>query len=354
MFSLPSATIGEEITRICHNLDNDQLNAEGRVILVTGGAGFLGSWVCDVLHTQGATIFCIDNLSSGYLANIAHLKGKNRFNFQEHDISKPLYIDDEEIDVVLHMASRADPFMFQEHPIAILKANTLGTWTALGLAKRHSARLVFTSSSEIYGNPSNEFIPTPETYNGNVSPIGARSCYDEAKRAGEAFVVAYRLEHQLDSVILRVFNTYGPRMRPGEIYYGRVVPNFIKQALNEEPITVFGDGTQTRSFIYVSDEVEAIIRATLIPETSGEVINIGNNQETRIIDLARLIRKFTHSNSNIELKDLPEDDPLRRCPKIDKAKQLLNWQPSTPFSEGLQQTIAWYREMLQESNGGFF
>jgi nucleoside-diphosphate-sugar epimerase len=222
-----------------------------------------------------------------------------------------------------------------------MKANTLGTWVALGIAKENEARLVYASSSEIYGDPDPANIPTPETYWGNVNPVGPRSCYDEAKRAGEAFTNAYRIEHGLDTRILRIFNTFGPRMRPGDLY-GRVISRFVDQALNSQPLTVFGDGTQTRSFSYVSDTVEGIVKAMWVDEASGEVLNLGSSVETRIVDLAKMVLKFTGSNSEIEFHPLPIDDPMRRCPFTNKAKTLLGWQPEFSLEQGLERTIGWY------------
>lgn len=214
---------------------------------------------------------------------------------------------------------------------------------ALGIAKLHGARFLYTSTSEVYGNPSPEYIPTPESYNGNVNPVGPRSCYDEAKRAGEAFVKAYEIQHGMDTRMVRIFNTSGPRMRAGDLY-GRAVPNFIEQALNNKPITVFGDGNQTRSFTYVTDEVEGILRLAAVGEARGEVVNIGNNRETSILELARTIRELTGSSSEIAFHPLPQDDPQRRAPDISRARKLLNWEPRVSLTQGLEKTIAWYRE----------
>jgi len=244
--------------------------------------------------------------------------------------------------VVLHLASRASPFEFARFPIQILKANTLGTWVALGIAKDHKARLVYASSSEVYGDTDPKHVPTPETYTGNVNPVGPRSCYDEAKRVGEAFITAYRIQHGLDTRILRIFNTYGPRMRPGDLY-GRVVPRFIDQAVNGRSLTVFGDGTQTRSFTYVMDLVWGVLTAAWLPKASGEVINLGSSVETRIIDLAKIIVKLTESKSGIEFHPLPVDDPRRRCPDITKAEKMLGWKPKISLQQGLARTITWFR-----------
>jgi UDP-glucuronate decarboxylase len=221
-----------------------------------------------------------------------------------------------------------------------LKANTLGIWVALGIAKSHKARLLYTSTSEIYGNATE--VPTSEEYTGNVNPIGARSCYDEAKRCGESFVMAYRLEHGIDARIARLFNTYGPRMRADDVY-GRVVPRFIEQALKNAPITVFGDGSQTRSFCYVTDQIEALLRFALSEGLDGKTVNIGNDEEISIMALAETIKKLTSSTSEIKFEPLPKDDPLRRRPDISKAKDLLHWKPKVGLEKGLEKTIQWFR-----------
>ena len=333
--------IEKDVDSLVGSLNEEGISFEGQSVLVTGGAGFLGSWICDVLVKQDTQVICLDNFISGRRKNIQHLTGLKNFKLVEHDISQPLFFD-EKIDVVMHFASRASPFEFARFPIQILKANTIGTWVALGITKEHKARLVYASSSEIYGDPDNRHVPTPETYTGNVNPVGPRSCYDEAKRVGEAFVTAYRVEHGLDTRILRIFNTYGPRMRPGDLY-GRVVPRFIDQAVSERSLMVFGDGTQTRSFTYVIDMVEGILRAACLPEASGEVINLGSSMETRIIDLAKIILKLTESKSEIEFHPLPVDDPKRRCPDIEKAEKLLGWKPKISLQQGLARTITWFQ-----------
>ena len=336
--------VEEDVESLVKCLSGQGIDFGDRSVHVTGGAGFLGSYICDVLVKLGAQVTCIDNLSSGKIENIQHLMGLDNFNLVEHDISQPMFFN-KQIDVVMHLASRASPFEFARFPIQIMKANTLGTWVALGIAKEHNARLVYTSSSEIYGDPDLENIPTPETYTGNVNPVGPRSCYDEAKRAGEAFINAYRVQHGLDARILRVFNTFGPRMRPGDVY-GRVIPRFIDQALGGHPLTVFGDGTQTRSFTYVSDMVEGVLKAAWVAEASGEVVNLGSGVETRIVDLARMVLELTGSGSEIEFHPLPVDDPRRRCPDIRKAKEILGWEPKVGLEKGLERTILWFRRRM--------
>lgn len=340
-----AAIVGKDVGGLVGLLRGQGIDFDGQRVLVTGGAGFLGSWLCDALTRLGARVICIDNLSSGLRQNIQSLLGLESFNFIEHDVSQPIFFE-EEIDVVMHLASRASPLEFREYPIQIMKANTMGTWVALGIARKHKAKLVYTSSSEIYGDPDPEHIPTPETYWGNVNPVGARACYDEAKRAGEAFVKAYETQHGIDTRILRIFNTYGPRLRSGDIY-GRVVSRFIDQALSNRPLTVFGDGKQSRSFTYVVDMVEGILRAAQSPRAGGEVINLGNNRETQIIDLAYMIRELADSESRFEFHPLPPDDPRRRCPDIRKAMRMLDWQPRTSLEEGLTKTIEWFKQSSQ-------
>ena len=350
----------EEIKEIIRNLGDISKSFEDRNVLVTGGAGFLGSWICEVAVEQGAQVICLDNLVSGLKSNISHLMDRDNFKFIQHDITQPIFFD-EPIDVVMHLASRASPFEFEKFPIQILKANTLGIWVALGIAKKHKARVLYTSTSEIYGNA--EEIPTTEEYRGNVNTIGPRSCYDEAKRCGESYVMAYKLQHHLNIRIARIFNTYGPGMR-AEGVYGRVVPRFIEQALNNEPITVFGDGEQTRSFCYVTDQVEGLLKHTFSfhktlsfyekepvlrksnnsfkKEVGGEVVNIGNDKEITILELAKLIKELTNSRSEVVYKELPKDDPPKRKPDISKAKTLLDWKPKVELEEGLKRTIEWF------------
>jgi UDP-glucuronate decarboxylase len=327
-----------EVKEIIANLGDVREKAAGKTVLVTGGAGFLGSWLCDVLVELNANVICLDNLASGRESNISDLLTKDNFTFINHDITQPVFFD-EDLDVVLHLASRASPFEFQRFPIQILKANTLGIWVALGIAKSHKARLLYTSTSEIYGNATE--IPTSEEYTGNVNPIGARSCYDEAKRCGESFVMAYRLQHGMDARIARLFNTYGPRMRADDVY-GRVVPRFIEQGLKDSPITVFGDGSQTRSFCYVTDQIEGLLRLAFLEGLDGKTVNIGNDEEITIVALAEMIKKLTKSRSEIEFEDLPIDDPQRRKPDIRKAKDLLNWKPKVGLKQGLERTIQWF------------
>jgi UDP-glucuronate decarboxylase len=328
-----SYKLGEDLEIIQKNLG--EISFEDQTVLVTGGAGFLGSWMCEVLIAQNAKVICLDNLASGREQNIENLKENENFSLLLHDISQPVILDSK-VDLILHMASRASPLEFEQFPIQIMKANTLGTWIALGIAKKNKARLLFTSTSEIYGE--SQIIPTPETYHGNVNTLGIRGCYDEAKRAGEATCMAYMRQHGVDVRIVRIFNTYGPRMR-ADGYYGRVVPRFIMQALHHEPITIFGDGSQTRSFCYVTDQIEGLIRFIAKDGLNGEVINIGNPIELSITDLAFIIKKITGSTSNLQYFPLPQDDPHRRCPIITKAHDLLDWSPKVDLETGLKKTI---------------
>jgi UDP-glucuronate decarboxylase len=327
----------EELDQIQRNLGD--ISFEDQRVLVTGGAGFLGSWMCDLLIQSGAYVTCIDNFASGQRSNIRHLLKNERFRFIEHDISTPLPLETP-LDYIFHMASRASPFEFEHFSIQILKANTMGVLVALGIAKKHHARIVYTSTSEVYGNP--DIVPTPESYYGNVNPIGPRGCYDEAKRCGEAYVMAYRKQHNLDTRIARIFNTYGPRIRTDGIY-GRVIPRFISQALSGDPITVFGDGSQTRSFTYVTDQIEGLLRLAARDNAEGEVINIGNVNEITVLELAQKVIEMTGSQSPVSFHPLPEDDPMRRRPDITKAKEIFGWEPKVPLEKGLVRTIEWVR-----------
>jgi len=319
--------------------DLGNITFENQNVLIPGGAGFLGSWMCDILIHQGARVICLDNLSSGLESNIAHLLKHDRFQFVEHDISEPISFE-EKLDVVMHMASRASPFEFKHYPIEILKANTIGLMSSLEIARKHDATLLYTSTSEIYGNP--DTVPTPECCLGRVNAVGPRGCYDEAKRCGEAYVKAYETQYGLDIRIARIFNTYGPRMRSDGIY-GRAVPRFLAQALRGEPLTVFGDGSQTRSFTYFTDQIEGLVRLAAMVEAKGALVNLGNDRETTILELAEIILSITKSSSKISFYPLPQDDPLRRKPDITKARTLLGWIPKVTLEDGLKQTMASYK-----------
>ena len=311
-------------------------------VLITGGAGFLGSWMSDVLISQGAEVICVDNLASGLKSNVDHLLHLDNFSFIEHDITEPLFIEGK-LDLVVHMASRASPFEFEHYPLEILKANTIGLMNSLECAKINQARLLYTSTSETYGNP--QVVPTPESYFGNVNAIGPRGCYDESKRCGEAFVTAYKDQFGLDTRMARIFNTYGPRMRFDGIY-GRAIPRFIDQALQGRPITVFGDGSQTRSFTYLTDQIEGLLRLAFVEGARGSVVNIGNDRETTVLEMAEKVLDITGSRSEITFHPLPQDDPLRRKPVIERARAVLNWQPKVALKDGLARTIEWYKSAL--------
>ncbi len=334
-----SSDLSQELKAIIQNLG--KITFEDERVLITGGAGFLGSWMCDVLLRMGADVICLDNLSSGLKSNISHMINLEEFQFIEHDISEPIHLKGK-IDLVIHMASRASPFEFGLYPIEILKANTVGLAVSLEIAKENQARLLYTSTSEIYGNP--EIVPTPESYFGNVNSIGPRGCYDEAKRCGEAYVAAYMTQYGLDARIARIFNTYGPRMRFDGIY-GRAVPRFIEQALSGKEVTVFGDGSQTRSFCYITDQIEGLLRLAALEEVGFKVpvVNIGDDRETTILELAKMVLRITGSDSEISYHMLPEDDPLRRRPDITRAKEELGWTPRVSLEDGLSRTVEWFR-----------
>jgi dTDP-glucose 4,6-dehydratase len=300
-------------------------------ILVTGGAGFIGSHLCDRLLADGHTVTAMDNLITGSIDNIAHLAGERRFAFVHHDVTNYIYVPGP-LDAVMHLASPASPVDFSRIPIQILKVGSLGTHNALGLALGKDARFLLASTSEVYGDPL--VHPQPESYWGNVNPIGVRGVYDEAKRFAEAITMAYHRIHGVSTRIIRIFNTYGPRMRLND---GRVVPNFISQALRRQPITVYGDGSQTRSFCYVSDLVDGMIRLLLSDEV--DPVNVGNPAETTILTFAETINRLTGNAAGIEFRRLPEDDPKQRRPIISRAQQILGWSPQVSMEDGLSRTI---------------
>ena len=305
-----------------------------KTALITGGAGFLGSHLCERFLKEGYRVICMDNLITGALSNIAHLNKNPNFEFINHDVSK--YIDiDGEIDIVLHFASPASPVDYLNYPIQTLKVGSLGTHNALGIAKEKKAKFLLASTSEIYGDP--KIHPQPESYCGHVNCIGPRGVYDEAKRFAEAITMAYHKTHGLDTRIVRIFNTFGPLMRKQD---GRAIPNFISQALKDEPITVYGKGSQTRSFCFVSDLIEGLY--LLSQSDIHEPVNIGNPREFTVMELVKIILKLTNSKSKIVYKPLPADDPKVRQPDITKAKKLLKWKPSIELEEGLRETIKWF------------
>ena len=309
-------------------------------MVITGGAGFIGSHLCDYLIAKGHEVVCIDNLLTGKEDNICHLIGNGKFRFIKHNVSDYIYVDGN-VDCVLHFASPASPFDYLEFPIQTLKVGSLGTLNSLGLAKAKKARFLLASTSEVYGDP--QIHPQREDYWGHVNPVGPRGVYDEAKRFAEAMTMAYHRYHHVDTRIVRIFNTYGPRMR---IKDGRSLPNFMCQALNGEDMTVFGNGSQTRSFCYVSDLVEGIYRLLLSNE--HEPVNMGNPAEITILQLAQEMLALTGSKSKIVFKPLPVDDPKIRQPDITKAKKILGWEPKVSREEGLRKTLIYFKNLLQK------
>jgi dTDP-glucose 4,6-dehydratase len=304
--------------------------------LITGAAGFLGSHLCDRLLQEGWEVEGLDNLLTGREENLAHLKGHPRFHFRRHDVTQPVEVS-EPVELVLHFASPASPRDYLQNPIHTMKVDSLGTLHTLGVAKRYRARYVLASTSEVYGDP--EVHPQPEEYWGHVNPVGPRSVYDEAKRFAEALAMAYHREHGVDVRVLRIFNTYGPRMRSDD---GRAVPTFIVQALRGEPLTVYGDGTQTRSFCYVDDLVEGVYRAAVADGLGGTVLNLGNPEEVQVRRLAELVRELVGAQVPIVHRPLPQDDPRRRCPDITRARRLLGWEPRVTLVEGLRRTVEFF------------
>src|SRR6478672_12306125 len=310
-------------------------------IVITGGAGFLGSHLCDSRINAGHTVICMDNLLTGRMENISHLLGNERFTFLRYNVCDYLHVDGP-LDALMHFASPASPQDYLELPIATLKVGALGTHKVLGLARAKGARFLLASTSEVYGDPL--VNPQPEAYWGNVNPISPRGVYDEAKRFAEAMTMAYHRYHGIDTRIVRIFNTYGPRMRPHD---GRVVSNFIVQALTGEPLSIYGDGSQTRSFCYVDDEVEGIYR--LFMKGDSQPTNIGNPDEYTVQQLADIVLELTGSSSTVTRQPLPADDPKLRRPDITRARTTLGWEPKVPVREGVARTIEYFRRLLAES-----
>lgn len=313
-------------------------------ILVTGGAGFLGSHLCDRLLADGHDVICLDNFFTGSKRNIAHLIGHPRFEMLRHDVTFPLYI---EVDQIYNLACPASPIHYQHDPVQTTKTSVHGAINMLGLAKRLRCKIFQASTSEVYGDPS--VHPQPEAYWGNVNPIGPRSCYDEGKRCAETLFFDYWRQHKLDIKVVRIFNTYGPRMHPND---GRVVSNFIVQALKNEPITIYGDGSQTRSFCYVDDLIEGFVRMMATPASVPGPINLGNPGEFTMKQLAEAVIELTGSRSQLTFLPLPQDDPKQRRPDITQAQAILEWTPSVPLRDGLRKTIAYFDDLLAQENGG--
>jgi UDP-glucuronate decarboxylase len=308
-------------------------------VLVTGGAGFLGSHLCERLLKEHADVICVDNFYTGSKVNIEHLIGNPYFELIRHDITFPLYL---EIDEIYNLACPASPIHYQYDPVQTTKVNVHGSINMLGLAKRTKAKILQASTSEVYGDP--QVHPQREDYRGNVNPIGPRACYDEGKRCAETLFFDYHRQHGVKIKVARIFNTYGPRMHPND---GRVVSNFILQALQNKPITIYGDGSQTRSFCYVDDMIEGLIRLMNTPDSFTGPVNLGNPEEVSILELAETIIELTGSKSQLVFMPLPQDDPKRRCPDITLAKTVLQWEPRTPLREGLKKTIDYFDNCLR-------
>jgi len=311
---------------------------EPHKILVTGGAGFLGSHLCDRLIARGEDVLCVDNFYTGSKANVAQLLGNPHFELMRHDVTFPLYV---EVRRIFNLACPASPVHYQFDPVQTTKTSVHGAINMLGLAKRVKARILQASTSEVYGDP--EIHPQPESYWGRVNPIGVRSCYDEGKRCAETLFFDYWRQHQLEIKVMRIFNTYGPRMHPND---GRVVSNFIVQALRGEPITVYGDGSQTRSFCYVDDLIDGMLRLMDTPADFVGPVNIGNPKEFSMLELAELVLQLVGGKSRLEYKPLPADDPRQRQPEIALARDALGWQPRVALEDGLKETIAYFRKLI--------
>ena len=312
-------------------------------IVVTGGAGFIGSHLCARLLGDGHQVIAVDNLITGSRRNIAHLSEHPNFSYLQHDVIQPL---DVEANAIFHLASPASPKGYMDHPIETALANSLGTHNLLEMAKRCDASFLLASTSEAYGDPQEH--PQRESYWGHVNPVGPRACYDESKRFGEALTTTYIRSVGVDARVIRIFNTYGPHSDPAD---GRIVPNFITQAVDGKPITVYGDGSQTRSLCYVDDLVEGIVATMFKPGTKGEVVNLGNPEEHTVLEYAKIIRRLCGSSSEILFEALPQDDPTRRCPDISKAWALLGWRPCIGLEDGLNRTIQWFKTVTKETSG---
>jgi UDP-glucuronate decarboxylase len=327
----------DDVQKIKSNINREFFT--NKKILVTGGAGFIGSWLCDVLLSIGAEVTVVDDLSTGRTKNIDHLVQNPKFKMLEMDVCK--YKTKEKLDIILHMAGHASPEEYMVHPIETLQTSASGTENMAELARKNDAILLVASTSEVYGDA--DLVPTSESYWGRVNPVGPRSCYDEGKRFGEALLMAYNKQYGLDVRVPRIFNSHGPRLREDGLY-GRALSRFIKQALENEPITVYGDGKQTRSFCYITDTVTGLMLLTSNASAKGQVVNLGNTQEVSILELATKIKEIIKCKSQIEFQPLPKDDPKRRCPDISKLEKLTGWKPTIKFEEGLNKTIAWFIE----------
>jgi UDP-glucuronate decarboxylase len=329
--------ISEDLEKTKNAVKGDAF-AEKKV-LVTGGAGFIGSWLCDALVDFGADVTAVDDLSTGRIKNIDHLTKNPRFKLVKSDVC--MFESKVKFDFILHMAGHASPDEYQVHPIETLQTSAVGTEKMAELARKNDSTLLFASTSEVYGDA--EIVPTPESYWGKVNPVGPRSCYDEGKRFAEALLMAYGKQYGLDVRVPRIFNSYGPRLREDGLY-GRAMSRFILQATTNQPITVYGDGKQTRSFCYITDTVTALMLLTTNSKAKGEVVNVGNTSEVTILELAEKVKETTKCKSTIEFHPLPKDDPKRRCPDTNKLERLVGWKPTVSFEEGLKRTVTWFSQ----------
>jgi UDP-glucuronate decarboxylase len=327
----------KDIARIGNIVKRDAF--AGKKFLITGGAGFIGSWLCDLLVSFGAEVTVVDDFSTGRKRNIDHLTKNRKFKLLPSNACT--FQSREKFDSIFHMAAHASPEEYQAHPIETLQASSFGSANVAELARKNDATILFASTSEVYGDA--EVVPTPESYWGKVNPIGPRSCYDEGKRFAEALFMAYYKQYGLDVRIPRIFNSYGPRLREDGLY-GRAVSRFIMQALADKPITVYGDGKQTRSFCYITDTVTGLMLLTANHNARGEVVNVGNCKEVTVLELANRIRELTKSSSKLTFHPLPKDDPKRRCPDTGKIERLLAWKPKTTLDQGLKVTIEWFNK----------
>jgi UDP-glucuronate decarboxylase len=330
-------TIREDVERVTSDFEHDTFAEKS--VLITGGAGFLGSHLCDTLVRLGAAVTCLDNLTTGLIKNIDHLLPKSGFRLVKEDVSN--FGENEKFEFIFHFASRASPEEYQLHPVETLLANSQGSYRMLELARQHDATVLFASSSEVYGDP--QVVPTPESYLGNINHLGARSCYVEGKRFSESLFMAFHRKYGVDMRIVRIFNTFGPRLR-GDDFYARVLSRFILQALAGESLTVYGDGSQTRSFCYITDLILGVLLASSDVKARGEVLNLGSSREISILDAAKKVVKVVGVNSGLSFHPLPEDDPMRRCPDTGKAKEILGWEPQVSLEKGLERTLSWFRK----------
>jgi UDP-glucuronate decarboxylase len=332
--------ISQDIETIKSALKNNTY--KGKKVLISGGAGFIGSWLCDALIDLGSEVTVVDDLSTGRIKNIEHLASNSNFKIIKSDIRN--FKTKGKFEVILHMAGHASPDEYQKNPIATLQTSAIGTENMAELARKNDSILLFASTSEVYGDA--EVIPTSEGYWGKVNPIGPRSCYDEGKRFAEALLMAYSKQYGLNIRMPRIFNSYGPRLREDGLY-GRAMSRFILQALTNQPITIYGDGKQTRSFCYITDAIAGLLLLAQNQEANGEVVNLGNSEEKTILDLARHIKKIAKSQSTLAFLPLPKDDPKRRCPDTTKLENLVGWKPTVCFEEGLKRTINWFSQQMR-------